>query len=614
MDDINRNAANRQLELLRTLSVDLAQAADIDAVLWTIARSTMRTLGYEDCVIYVVDTQQRILTQRAAHGPKCPEGEEIVDPIVLRFGEGIVGACAESAQPVRVVDTAADDRYVVDDQARGSELAVPVIDNGEVIAIIDSEHSAPGFYSDADELALCDIAAIAAARLRAAITVEALHDSVSQLESARRELDSLARTDHLTGLLNRRGFEEMIAEYDALGENVCIAVLDVDRFKAINDTHGHLCGDDVLRKIAHILAVNSVGSQFVASRLGGDEFAVLGPDLSALTRVALAVLGDVRSHDWEYGSARLDVSVSIGSACTAGCDVWGLADEALFLAKSQGRDQFVVYDAEDPSLIELQSDRRWAATVKEAMEADDLILFAQPIVDCQRPNVGAEYFEMLLRYRAPGGELMSPGLLLGAAERFGLSEQLDLWVVRKVVEWLAAQPAHVRATVNVTAYFVDSPRALSMLGQMLTELRVQPSRLCIEITETTAIADMDRCRDFVRTAHRWGCKIAIDDFGSGWTALPLVRDFEVDVLKIDGSWVKDVTRDKLASSVVTAIMEASKIIGVDVVAEWVEDEETITFLQGLGVDYLQGFYTGKPRPLDEVTTERTLTRSANTTG
>lgn len=597
---VNENAqgsANRQLEVLRHLSAELAQAADIDAVLWTIARSTMQTLGYEDCVIYVASPDRNALIQRAAHGPKCPEGEEVINPIVLQVGTGIVGTCAALGAPVRVADTSADDRYVVDDQVRGSELAVPVIDNGEVIAVIDSEHSEVDFYTIEDEQALIDIAALAASRLQTAMTMEALHESVNQLEAARQELASIASSDHLTSLLNRRGFEDAMSVLDNEHGELCVALLDIDRFKAINDTYGHRCGDEVLCDLAMILIETVEATEIVVARLGGDEFALLGPDVSSVSRSALAVLSAVRERQWEHGHARLDVSVSIGASSTNHGDVWGYADEALFLAKAQGRDQLVVYDPDDPRLIELRSDRQWAAVVRQAMDDDDLVLFGQPIVHSNRIDAPPAYYEMLLRYRSPEGSIVSPARLLGAAERFGLSEQLDLWVTQKVIEWLAGQPDDIHATVNVTAHFVDSSRALGHLANMLQECRVKPSRLCIEITESTAIADMERCKEFVRTAHRWGCKIAIDDFGNGWTALPLVRDLDVDVLKIDGSWVKNVTSDNLSCSVVVAIVEAARIIGVDVVAEWVEDEATVKFLQELGVQYLQGFLTGVPAPL-----------------
>lgn len=598
--DEKQREITSHLEVLRKLSVDLSQASDTESVLRTMARSTMTILGYEDCVIYVVDVAGQSLVQRAAHGPKCPDGEEIINPIRLRFGEGIVGSCAESGTAILVPDTSNDHRYVVDDQARGSELAVPVIDDGQVIAVIDSEHSQVDFYTEADEQALIDVAAIAAARLRTALTLEALRDSVTQLETARRNLDRLAHTDHLTGLMNRRGFDELIrSTLSASDDPVSVALIDVDRFKAINDTHGHGCGDNILCTLADVMRESADDQAITVARLGGDEFAVLGTDAQQVQHYLLGLLGSTRAQQWRNGAARLDVSLSIGMAQADSRDVWGLADEALFVAKAQGRDQLVVYDPDDPNLIELHSDRRWAAILNEAMESDTLCLFGQPIVRTASPEGSPAYYEMLLRYCAPDGTIQSPAQLLAAAERFGLCERLDLWVVEKVIAWLAERPDELHATVNVTAHFVHSKRALSNLAAILDRHQVKPSRLCIEITETIAINDMDQCHEFVRTAHRWGCRIAIDDFGSGWTALPMVRDLGVDVLKIDGSWVQKSTSDQLACSVVSAVVEAANIIGVEVVAEWVETTETLAFMRELGVSCVQGFLTGVPRPLDE---------------
>ncbi len=597
--------AEQHLGLLRQLSGELAQSGNLQSVLRTIARSTMAALGYEDCVIYLVDQRigdaGEVLVQRAAHGPKSPDGQNILNPITLDFGQGIVGACAASGLTVRVDDTSLDSRYIVDDSARGSELAVPIIDDGRVIGIIDSEHSEIDFYTRDDEQAVEDIAALAAARLRTAMTVEELERNVEQLQRARHELDVASRTDALTGLQNRRGFEESLKTFDLEPPAIAVAALvDVDRFKVVNDSHGHHCGDFVLRKLGRLFATFSEAQEVVAARLGGDEFVLLGRRPAQLQTAMEEFVELVRSQEWIFNGAVLDITISAGVATADIKQVWALADEALYLAKSGGRDQVVLHDSHDPRVERLEADKRWADEVHRGMTDDSLLLFAQPITRTTDPFGAPAYYEVLLRRRASDGTPTSPARMLAAAERFGLSERLDTWVLTTALQWLGSEEPRISLAINLGAPFVGSERAVLHLEQLMTRTGVTPEQLCLEITETMAIEDLERTKAFVQTVRQWGSKVAIDDFGSGWTTLPMVQELDVDVLKIDGSWISKSTTDELAMSVVSSTVEAAQIIGVDVVAEWVEDQTTLDFLTDLGVDLLQGYLTGRPRPLEDL--------------
>ncbi len=489
----SRLSAEQQLDVLRQLSLELAQADDTQSVLWIIARSTMTMLGYEDCVIYLVEerTTGPVLVQRAAHGPKSPDGAEVVDPIELELGAGIVGHCAETATPVLVADTSRDARYVVDDVSRGSELAVPILDDGEVIGVIDSEHSRPGFYTSTDQQAVVDIAALASARLRTALTIEQLERNVDALERTRAELDRLARTDGLTGLLNRRGLEEVLNEFDGV-QPMAAAVLDIDQFKMLNDTHGHNCGDNVLIKVANTIRNSTVATRLTASRLGGDEFIVVGDGLDDLERVMLTILHTVRTTALRHNDVELSVTVSIGIARGQRDDVWGLADEALYLAKSGGRDQLVMYDERDPQLQARRVDMQWADEVRQAIASDSLLLYGQPIIDVSLPDEPVAYHEVLLRRPTPDGGVAAPGPILSAAERFGLIERLDFWVLSTSLDWLSGQPKSTRLSINLSTDFTCSPHAIPNLNRVLEQSGVDPRQLCLEITETTAIRDLKR--------------------------------------------------------------------------------------------------------------------------
>jgi len=588
------------LGIFRDLSSGLLSAADLESVLSTVARTAMNALMYEDCVIYLADRSSRMLVQRAAHGPKNPSGCAVLNPITIPFGRGIVGACAASGHPVLVADTRRDPRYIVDDCERRSELAVPLIDRGTVIGVIDSEHSEPDFYTEEDLEALVDIAAIAAVRLRAAMSTDALMQTVEELERTRQQLATLVRTDHLTSLANRRGFEDELEAKSKDGP-IAIALLDLDGFKSINDTYGHIAGDAVLKQIAAVLEEQMPDDRCFVGRLGGDEFGLLGPDLRTVTDWGLCILDRVRSTSWHSITGEHRVAASIGAAPQHdSTDLWGMADEALFVAKSAGGNRMVVHDQFDKRFQTLRSDRVWAEKIRAAMTDDSFTLVGQPIVPADELSAGPLFFEMLLRYREKDGVIVGPAGFLEVAETFRLSEDVDRWVVSRTVAWLADQDPTIRAAANITGHFVESPRALPILAEALEESGIDPRRLCLEITESIAIADVKRCADMVRTARSWGCSVAIDDFGRGWSSLPLVRDLSIDLLKIDGEWVCNVKDDALARSVVTSIVEAAEIVGVSVVAEWVEDQPTADFLIDLGVPFLQGYFVGRPAPLGEL--------------
>ena len=582
------------LRLLRSVTHGLAQARDTEKVLWIIAETSMTILGYEDCVIYILDRNRNLLVQRAAFGPKNAGDGQINAPIEIPVGQGIVGAVAESGQPIRVDDTLQDDRYIVDDDQRRSELAVPIIDDGEVIGVIDSEHSTPGFYTDHDQEALVDLAGLAAAQVRTALTIE-------QLRRAQHNLDVLASTDHLTGLPNRRAFEEHLHAARVDGVHPTIGMLDIDSFKTINDEHGHAAGDEVLRQVSQVLRRVTIGADLVA-RLGGDEFAVVVDDgsldqVAAILRTVGEALSELR-WDWNYVHLRVSTSGGVASA-NPELD-WADADAALYLAKSQGKGHVVTFDPADPRLTARAADRSWAIRVREALADSRFLLYGQPIVSTDDPSDTAVLREALLRYIDDDGQHVSPGTFLGAAARFGLTFEIDHWALRSAAEWLAANPEAPPLSVNVHPRTVVSGLIVPELGDALDTAGVDADRIVIEITETAAIEDEAACREAISTIRGWGARIAIDDFGSGWTSLAVARSVPVDFLKIDGTWVRDSVTDQLSRQVVHGTVAAARTLGSLTVAEWVEDASTREFLADLGVDYVQGYLTGRPEPLTPV--------------
>ena len=581
------------LELLRSTSLDLAQARDTDTVLWTIAETSMEILGYEDCVIYLVDPDRPVLVQRAAFGPKAIGRSEIRNPIEIKIGAGIVGAAAKTGETVRVDDTLDDPRYIIDDEPRRSELAVPIIDDGEVIGVIDSEHSEPCFYTVDDEQALADLAAIATARLRTAVTIE-------QLERARAALDELAATDPLTGLPNRRAFEEHLRRlsHDA---RPAIGLIDLDGFGRINDELGHAAGDDLLQQVSTVMRETADHAD-LGARLDGDEFAVVldNGDVEKLSSIMGQLIDRIALVGWDWRGGTLHVTASAGVARSNDDTSWADAEEALYLAKIDGKNRIVVHNPEDPRHIARWADRRLARETRDGLAQGRFILYGQPIVQTDDHENRPIIVESLLRYVDDDGSHQTPTPFISAAGQYGLAERVDRWVIEKTVGWLAAHPQAPTMSINVHPNTIVSGDIVRYLGTVLGQRSVEPGRVIVEITENAAMGNEPRFREVVKELRHWGTRVAIDDFGSGWTSLTVARDLEVDFVKIDGAWIRSATVDELSRQVVESVATTASTIGARTVAEWVENDTTRDFLAELGIDYVQGFLIGPPMPIDEV--------------
>lgn len=495
---------------------------------------------------------------------------------------------------------------------------IPVIDRSRCVAVIAVRADPLTDASEFDRLvrAVALIGLVAAMRLSSAIELERLRhraQSTGSPETSQRTTEGSARAtqdssrpEHAGVLLDRRGFEDIVSRrltevFSLDGDEdrgLSIAIGDVDNLRSINETYGHEAGDLVIEGVGRLIRELAPCDLCHAAQLSGDEFGLLAPDRETLTRWVLSVLGGVRSSEWRSRSTPMPVSISFGVTFDTETATWDAADTALRIAKDQGGDQMVVHDDASPKIVALIGDRSWAESITAALEEDRFVLYGQPIVHTSQPQSAPVWFEMLLRYRSRAGVVAAPDSFLPSARRFGLMGQIDSWTTERAISWLGGTPPQTRAAVNVAGSFLASPRSLTHIGHALANHSVDPSRLCIEITETTAIEDFRRTRDVIRTLRGWGCSVAIDDFGNGWTSLPLVRDLEVDLLKIDGRWVRSALVDDLSNAVVTAIVEAASIIGAKVVGEWVEDAATIEFLHLLGVDFAQGYLTGVPAPLD----------------
>ena len=588
-----------QLRLIRELNVALAQVSGTEETAAVVASVAARALGYDDLIVYL-RTDDDQLVQRAAFGAKEDGERGVEDPLLLPFGVGIVGAAAVTQATVRVEDTHSDDRYIVDDTSRRSELAVPVVVDGETIGVLDSEHDDVGFYTEIDARRVEDIAAIAGARLKAAMVSESLARSVAELTLARGELEQLSHSDPLTGVSNRRRFDAELERMSGAGQQIGMLALDVDRFRAVNEVLGHTAGDDLLRQISSVLAacVRPVPGVCLA-RVGGDEFCILIPNGtdSGCRAVARSIVTAVGSA--AFGALRdtsLRMSISIGIATGTNRSVWKRSSEALRIAKEDRRPWFV-HDEQDPRVHARRADLDWADRIDRALEGARFELFGQPIVVTESPSAPAPMFETLLRYRDAAGNIVTPVHFLGSAERTGLLPRIDSWVIGRAVDQLAMVDGTSSLTVNTTPQSFMNGVVNRTVLDSLHRSGLDPNRLIIELTEHSAVEDVDQFRSRARELTSSGVRLAIDDLGAGFSSVELLADAEVSIVKIAGEWVARAVDDPVARTVVSAIAKCSELLGVQVVAEGVEDDRTLEFVREAGIEFTQGWLTGRPGPL-----------------
>lgn len=432
-----------------------------------------------------------------------------------------------------------------------------------------------------------------------------------------KELSYQATHDVLTGLLNRREFESRIQKaWERSRDNEGVHVLcyiDLDQFKVINDTCGHIAGDEMLRQIAALLQEHVRKHDSIA-RLGGDEFGILMEFCSM--RHGLMVTRNLRKQIeqlqfvWEDNRFKVAASmgvVEINGQSSSVVELLKQADSACFAAKDDGRNRVNVYRSEDAAVVQRRGEMQWVHRIQEAIDEDRLILYSQPIVPTDSQERGL-HMEVLVRLLSKEGEEVPPGAFLPAAERYGLATNIDKWVVNHVFNWMQDNRDYVQNHVNVCAINL-SGLTLSddtFLNTVIDELYardISAEKLCFEITETALIANLSQATSFIRALRRLGCKFALDDFGSGLSSFAYLKNLQVDYLKIDGMFVRDMIRDPIDYALVRSINEMGKVMGKKTIAEFVETKEIFAEIKKLGIDYAQGYGVGAIEPLLNLNTK-----------
>jgi diguanylate cyclase (GGDEF)-like protein/PAS domain S-box-containing protein len=434
--------------------------------------------------------------------------------------------------------------------------------------------------------------------------------------TARREYEQrlrhLADHDPLTGLLNRRGFEQALEEHVArtrrYGAAGAVLLVDLDRFKEVNDTLGHHAGDQLIIACGSALR-ERLRETDVLARLGGDELAVLLPVESApeAAVVAAALVQIVRERARGFGGRRggnvtASIGVAVVEAATAGGgELMAGADLALYAAKAAGRDQFAVYDAGDGRQPRIRAQMTWLQRLERALADDRLVLHAQPIVDLRTRTTVRH--EILLRMVGDGGELILPASFLPAAERFGTITAIDRWVVTEAIRAMgrvAVAGVRLALSVNVSARSAGDAELLETIASELAAAGVAPADLVVELTEAAAVSDISRARDFGEALRALGCGFALVDFGAGFGSFSSLKHLPFDVLRIDGGLVASAEGNATDRLVVAAVTGIAHGLGRVTAAELVEDGPAIELLLAHGVDLGQGHHLGRAAPLEEL--------------
>ncbi len=425
------------------------------------------------------------------------------------------------------------------------------------------------------------------------------------------EISHQARHDALTGLVNRSEFDRRLRgaldSAAAAGREHSLLYMDLDQFKLVNDTCGHIAGDELLKRLSSMLSL-LLRSNDTLARLGGDEFGILLEVCPAPAALAVAekIRKAISGFSFVWDSRVFQTTASIGQVnfsdhSLSVSEILSKADEACYLAKDSGRNRVHTYSPGDEALARRHGEMEWVERIRDALDGDRLVLFAQPIYSVQKPGDAVRHVEVLLRMHGQAGNLVPPMAFIPAAERYGLMPAIDRWVVdallRHLVQVGSSPACSLTHAVNLSAATLGDPAFAEFIRQGLARSGIPAQCLSFEITETAAIANFAGARYLINELRGLGCKFALDDFGSGMSSFAYLKHLPVDSLKIDGAFVRDIAVDPVARAMVASINEIGHLMGLETIAEFVESEAILAELQVIGVDFAQGFWLARPAEL-----------------
>jgi len=574
------------------------------------------------CVAVAVDISERQQAEEALHREKeraqvtlasigdgvirtGPGGEiDYLNPVAER----LTGWHAEEALGRKVPEV-----FQIVDEVTRRPLAGPVERCLAEGRVVESPGPALLLSASGKEYSVRDSAAPIFDRNGVSLGVVVVFKDVSQLRCMEREMVYLASHDTLTGLINRREFEvrleRAILSARADRRHHVLLYLDLDEFKLVNDTCGHLVGDEMLKQITALLRSRVRRSDTLA-RLGGDEFGILLEDcpLDHSREIADEMRRTVREFRFCWREQIFEVGVSIGLVPINDdsgdlAHVMSGADAACYVAKDSGRNRVHEYETDDTLVAERYGEMQWIHRIHSAFEERRFRLFYQLIQPLKTENGPQDLLcEVFIRMLDERGKVIAPSAFIAAAERYHLMTSIDRWVVKTALHALAeAQRTEQSRTtlfaINLSGQSIGDEGFLAFVIEELEESGVDSRRICFEITETAAISKLDSAIRFIRHLKSKGCRFILDDFGSGLSSFAYLRDLQVEFLKIDGEFVQNMMDDRVKRAMVESINQIGHVMGLTTIAEWVENRETLDALTEMGIDYAQGYWLCRPQPL-----------------
>jgi len=442
------------------------------------------------------------------------------------------------------------------------------------------------------------------------------HD-VTKIRAMSKQLSYQAMHDSHTGLINRREFEKRLSlaiqQAHQLDTDHVLCYLDLDQFKIVNDTCGHIAGDALLKRVASTIQT-MVREHDTFARLGGDEFGILLKDcpLDQGCRIAENIRNSVNNFRFSWDNKVFEIGVSIGlvyldNQSQGVTEVLSMADAACFLAKDNGRNRIHVFQLDDEAINKQHKEMHWSYKIKQALEQNELILYQQQVKCINKSDADFPcYTEILVRMQQNGKTIL-PMAFIPAAERYNQMLQIDRWVIKHFFAKINKLPCQNKTkqlfAINLSGASITDKDFLAYIISELENSQANPECICFEITETAAISNLDFAKHFMQTLKTMGCYFALDDFGSGLSSFNYLKYLPVDFLKIDGSFISEIANDPVSQAMVESINKVGHVMGLKTIAEYANDQAVIHKLSEIGVDYVQGFSIAKPEPWLSDTTE-----------
>jgi diguanylate cyclase (GGDEF)-like protein/PAS domain S-box-containing protein len=438
----------------------------------------------------------------------------------------------------------------------------------------------------------------------------AIHNDITEQRSLRAEVDYRAQHDHLTGLINRGQLEEhlqkAITAWHDHREPATLAFIDLGNLRTTNDAFGFEAGDALLQAVAEAFKIASASyGEAIAARVESGRLALFLRQTTGSTALQFVheLLQKINAQRFAWGTRQISIETVAGIATlseeiTQAQQLFQEADSATQVAKQSGAGEIVVFDPEDPRIIERHGTKRWLPMLHEALENERLVLFSQ-LLHPLKPELPLG-FEFLVRLHDKNGQLIPPAHFLPTAEHYGLMPQIDRWVIRTALAWIDSQPQEAIQpfyNINISGQSLSDPAFVEDIAQLLDQRHKSGSQICFEVTESCMVNQTPTLLRFIKNARAIGCRFALDDFGTGFASYGQLKKLPVQMLKVDGQLVMGIGTDSVDRAMVKSIGEVAHAMSMVTVGEFVETQLTLDTLREIGIDYAQGYFLGRPGPL-----------------